>query len=186
MALANRVNDAPNTAEDIIRLLTERGETLAVAESCTGGLIGHLLTEVPGSSEAFLGGVIVYANAVKEIVGVQARTLAQYGAVSAETAHELALGIRLWSDADYGLAVTGIAGPGGATDNKAVGLTYVAIASRDRTECEQHQFSADRSQNKLAAAEAALDLLLRELRRNAERSDSIPHGSGINPERGDV
>jgi PncC family amidohydrolase len=174
------------SAEKIIHLLIERGETLAVAESCTGGLIGHLLTEVPGSSEAFLGGVIVYANAVKEMVGVQARTLSQFGAVSAEAAHELALGIRLWADADYGIAVTGIAGPGGATDKKAVGLTYVALASPDRAECERHQFSGERSQNKLAAAEAALDLLLRDLRRNAETSDRIPRGSGINPDRGEA
>jgi nicotinamide-nucleotide amidase len=168
------VNDATETAERIIRLLTARGETLAVAESCTGGLIGHLLTEVPGSSDAFLGGVIVYANAIKEMVGVQPRTLSQYGAVSAQTAHELALGIRLWADADYGLAVTGIAGPGGATDSKPVGLTYIGLASADRTECEQHQFSGARSENKTAAAAAALELLHRELLRDPDGAGAAP------------
>jgi PncC family amidohydrolase len=154
------VNDASGTAaEEIIRLLRERGQTLAVAESCTGGLIGHLLTEVPGSSEAFLGGVIVYANDLKEMVGVLPRTISQHGAVSPETAHELAMGIRLWATADYGLSVTGIAGPGGATDTKPVGLTYIGLASAEDNGCEEHIFSGDRSQNKRSAAEAALSML---------------------------
>jgi PncC family amidohydrolase len=181
MALAKRVNDATKTPHEIIHLLTERGQTLAVAESCTGGLIGHLLTEIPGSSEVFLGGVIVYANAVKEMVGVPAETLERYGAVSAQTAHELAMGIRLWADADYGLAVTGIAGPGGATETKPVGLTYVGLASPDRTECEEHTFKGDRTQNKHHAADAALQMLLRELQR-----EPVAGGSGVHPDRGEV
>jgi len=174
MGRTERVNDARATAEQIISLLTERRQTLAVAESCTGGLIGHLLTEVPGSSEAFRGGVIVYANAIKEKLGVPAETLNEQGAVSAPAAHALAAGIRVWASADYGLAVTGIAGPGGATDTKPVGLTYVALAAADGVDVEQHIFSGNRSQNKLAAAKAALGLL--------ERTLAL-RGSVIHPER---
>jgi PncC family amidohydrolase len=186
MALAKRVNDTTKTAHEIIRLLTARGQTLAVAESCTGGLIGHLLTEIPGSSEAFLGGVIVYANAVKEMVGVPADTLQKQGAVSAETAEALASGIRRWAGADYGLSVTGIAGPGGATDTKPVGLTFVGLASADRIECEQHLFTGDRSQNKLAAAKTALNLLYRTLSPDSRSDAAAPRGSGIHVDQGEV
>jgi len=162
-----RVDDVSNAlnaaAERVIRLLSERGQTLTVAESCTGGLIGHLLTEVPGSSEAFLGGVIVYANAIKEKVGVPAEVLEQHGAVSAQTADALASGIRRWASSDYGLAVTGIAGPGGATDTKPVGLVYIGVAGNASVEVEQHHFTGDRSQIKRSAAEAALAQLRRAL-----------------------
>ncbi len=168
MGRTERVNDARATAEQIIRLLTERGQTLAVAESCTGGLIGHLLTEVQGSSEAFLGGVIVYANATKEKVGVPAETLKQHGAVSAQTAEAMAAGVRAWAGADYGLAVTGIAGPGGATETKPVGLVYVAVAGKDRVQVEQHHFTGDRSKVKRSSAEAALILLTNTLMRGSE------------------
>jgi PncC family amidohydrolase len=162
------VNDAPETtAAEIIRLLVERGETLAVAESCTGGLIGHLLTEVPGSSEAFLGGVIVYANHLKEVVGVPAAILRDHGAVSAQTAEALAAGIRRWANADYGLAVTGIAGPGGATDAKPVGLVFVGLADSARVEVEQHHFNGSRSEIKRTSAERALGLMRVTLERTA-------------------
>jgi nicotinamide-nucleotide amidase len=150
----------------VIRLLTERGETLAVAESCTGGLVGHLLTEVPGSSEVFLGGVIAYANELKEKIGVPAEILREHGAVSAEAAGQMASGVRRWAAADYGLSVTGIAGPGGATEAKPVGLTYVGLGTRDRTEVEKHQFAGQRSEVKGAAATVALSLLRREIERN--------------------
>jgi PncC family amidohydrolase len=155
-----RVNDVQATsAEEIIRLLSERRQTLAVAESCTGGLIGHMLTEVPGSSEAFLGGVIVYANAIKEKVGVPAEVLKEHGAVSVQTAEALAIGIRRWARSDIGIAVTGIAGPGGATPGKPVGLVYVGCADTSRLEVEQHHFTGVRSEIKRAAAGAALELL---------------------------
>jgi nicotinamide-nucleotide amidase len=158
------VNDTQNSAaEKVIRLLAERGQTVAVAESCTGGLIGHLLTEVPGSSDAFLGGVIVYANEIKEMVGVPAKVLKAHGAVSAQTAKELATGIRSWAGSDYGLAVTGIAGPGGATDTKPVGLVFIGLADGPRVEVEQHHFKGSRSEIKQTSAETALGLLRRAL-----------------------
>ncbi len=168
MGRVKRVNDAAKAAaEEIIQLLKERRQTLAVAESCTGGLIGHLLTEVPGSSEAFLGGVIVYANEIKMKVGVPKETLEQHGAVSPQTAASLATGIRKWAGADYGLAVTGIAGPSGATDSKPVGLTYVAVVAAGGVTCEEHRFKGDRSTNKLASALAALRLLSHALERGS-------------------
>lgn len=153
------MSDARTTAEQIIRLLTERRQTLAVAESCTGGLIGHLLTDVPGSSEAFLGGVIVYANSIKEKLGVPPETIQGHGAVSAQTAESLATAVRYWAGADYGLAVTGIAGPGGATETKPVGLVFTALASADHVLVEQQNFVGDRSRIKQFTAEGALHML---------------------------
>ena len=140
--------------------------TLATAESITGGLIGHVLTETPGSSRVFLGGVITYDNRLKEGIGVPAQTLAKHGAVSEETAIAMANGIRDWAGADVGVAVTGIAGPGGATETKTVGLTYVAVADRGGAVSERHVWTADRSANKISTAEAALRLVLRRLSEN--------------------
>ena len=115
--------------ETVGRLLRERGMTIAVAESCTGGLIGHRLTDVPGSSSYFLAGVVAYSNAAKrELLGVRGETLERFGAVSTETAKEMAAGIRQLSRADLGLATTGIAGPGGGTADKPVGTVCVALA----------------------------------------------------------
>jgi PncC family amidohydrolase len=165
MGRTEHVNDGRATPEQIIQLLVERRETLAVAESCTGGLIGHLITEVPGCSDVFLGGVIVYANSLKEKIGVPAETLASHGAVSGETAEAMASGIRRWVGADYGIAVTGIAGPGGATETKPVGLVYIGVAGGSGVEVEEHRFGGERSWVKLEAAEAALALLWRRLGR---------------------
>jgi PncC family amidohydrolase len=162
------VSDAKATPEQIIRLLTERRQTLAVAESSTGGLIGHLLTEVPGSSEVFLGGVIAYANAIKEKLGVPAEVIQRHGAVSAQVAGALATTVLRWADADYGLAVTGIAGPGGATETKPVGLVYIGLAGKGRLDVEQHHFAGDRSAVKRSTAEAALLLLTNTLMRGSE------------------
>jgi PncC family amidohydrolase len=173
MGRVEPVNEASSAnPEQIIRLLTERGLTLAVAESCTGGLIGHLLTQVPGSSEAFLGGVIVYANTLKETVGVPPQTLEEHGAVSAQTAEALATGIRRWAPSYIGLAVTGIAGPGGATDAKPVGLVYIGLADDTHIEVEQHNFRGERSEIKRSAADAALTLL----------ENTLTRESGIHPE----
>jgi PncC family amidohydrolase len=144
------------------KLLTARNLTLALAESCTGGLIGHRLTEVPGSSTYFLGGIVAYAYDVKERqLGVKHNTLYDHGAVSAETALEMARGARRVLGTDIGLGVTGIAGPGGGMPGKPVGLVYIALSTRD-TECyERHVWESDRSGNKALSAEAALDLLRR-------------------------
>ena len=154
------------TAKRVIQLLTQRRKTLAVAEA-SGGLVGHLLTEVPGSSAAFLGGVIAYGNSVKEAIGVPQDVIAAHGAVSAETAAALAQAVRRWAGSDYGLAVTGVAGPGGATQEKPVGLTFVAFVSDQRDGCERHVFSGDRSVIKRSSAAASLDLLLRALKQDA-------------------
>jgi nicotinamide-nucleotide amidase len=139
----------------------ELGLTLATAESCTGGLIGDLLTEVPGASDYYLGGVISYSDSVKERqLGVDADTLAAHGAVSAETALAMAHGVRARFGASIGVAVTGIAGPAGGTAAKPVGLTYVCVADERGDAVRRHVWHGDRSDNKLHSARAALQLLL--------------------------
>jgi len=156
--------------EEIIARLVEQGRTVAVAESCTGGLIGHRLTQVPGSSAAFLGGVIAYHNAVKErVLGVPGELLEREGAVSEATALAMAEGARRLLGADVALAVTGIAGPSGGTDDKPVGLTYVALAGPGSSTCERHLWRGERQANKESSAEAALALLHRYLNAEARR-----------------
>jgi len=152
--------------EEIIGLLVESGKMLAVAESCTGGLIGHRITQVSGSSAAFLGGVIAYHNSVKEkTLGVPADILEREGAVSEATALAMAEGVRRLLGADIGLAVTGIAGPTGGTEDRPVGLTYVALsAAPDVLICERHLWRGRRQQNKDSSAMAALSLLHRHLK----------------------
>lgn len=149
---------------EVGQALRRRGWRLALAESCTGGLVGHRVTEVPGSSEYFLGGLVAYANEAKvALLGVRQETLAAHGAVSRETALEMARGARRALGAEVGLAVTGIAGPTGGTPEKPVGLTYVAVSTPTAERVERHLFSGDRSANKAAAAEAGLRLLLASL-----------------------
>ncbi len=147
--------------EKVGKLLIERGLTLALAESCTGGLIGHRLTNVPGSSEYFTGGVVAYAYDAKErVLGVRHDTLYDHGAVSEQTALEMARGARRLLMTDVALAVTGIAGPGGGTPEKPVGLVYIALSARDLERCERYVWVNDRAGNKAASADAALTLLL--------------------------
>jgi PncC family amidohydrolase len=138
------------------------GRTVVTAESCTGGLVAHRLTEVAGSSAYVLGGIVAYSNAVKEaLLGVDPATLEQYGAVSEPVAAQMALGARRRLKSDYAVSVTGIAGPGGATHDKPVGLTYIGVVGPDNTPIvERHVWTFDRSGNKAASAEAALRLLL--------------------------
>ena len=144
------------------KALRERGWTLALGESCTGGLLGHRITNVPGSSDYFLGGVVAYAYEAKErLLHVRHETLYRHGAVSGETAREMALGARLALGADIGLAVTGIAGPGGGIPDKPVGLTWIAVSTREGQQAERHVWPGDRQAVKSQAAEAALGLLLR-------------------------
>jgi nicotinamide-nucleotide amidase len=147
-------------AETIGQLLTERGLTLAVAESCTGGLLGHLITNVSGSSAYFPGGIICYSNEAKRAyVGVRAESLDKHGAVSAEVAVEMASGVRQAFDTDIGIAITGIAGPGGGREDKPVGLVYIALADAAGTQVWRFVWQHDRVGNKVASAEAALALL---------------------------
>jgi len=154
--------DRDNLESVVGQILRTKGRRLGLAESCTGGLIGHRITNVPGSSDYYLGGVNSYSNQLKiDFLGVAERTLAEYGAVSPETAKEMAEGIRKRTGADVGLATTGIAGPGGGTDLKPVGLVYMAVALPDRTEVERRIFPFDRIGNKESAAQAGLALLWR-------------------------
>jgi PncC family amidohydrolase len=142
------------------KLLLARGLTLALAESCTGGLVSHRLTEVAGSSDYFRGAVVAYANEVKrQLLGVRQGTLDVHGAVSAETALEMARGARRALGTDVGLSVTGIAGPGGGKPGKPVGLVFVALAADDDERCERHVWKSDRSGNKILSSQAVLELL---------------------------
>ena len=147
--------------EEVVgKLLTERKMTLALGESCTGGLVAHRLTNVPGSSSYVLGGIIAYSNEAKErLLGVRHETLEEHGAVSAETAIEMARGARATLGADVGLSVTGIAGPSGGTPDKPVGLVYVALAAGSVERVERFVWNGDREGNKVQSAEAALALL---------------------------
>jgi PncC family amidohydrolase len=141
-------------------LLRQRGLTLATAESCTGGLLGHRLTNVPGSSDYYLGGIIAYANAAKvALLGVDAALLAREGAVSEAVALQMAAGARERLGADVGLSTTGIAGPAGGTADKPVGLVYIALAGPEGARCERHVWPHDRAGNKAASARQALEML---------------------------
>ena len=130
--------DVPNMQTAVIQQLTEKSLKIATAESCTGGLISKLLTDVPGASAAFDGGVCTYSNDMKEkLLGVSHETLAAYGAVSEQTAKEMADGVRKLFSADFGLATTGIAGPDGGTAEKPVGLVYVGVATGDSVQAHK-------------------------------------------------
>lgn len=152
---------AEPVAVAIGKTLRAKGRSLALAESCTGGLVGHLITQVPGSSNYLLGGIIAYADRVKQRqLGVRAETLARHGAVSRESALEMAWGARHGLGADVGLSVTGIAGPGGGSPEKPVGLTWMAVSDGSREVAARHLFEGGRARVKAQAAEAALCLLL--------------------------
>lgn len=146
--------------QEVAGLLKTARATIGVAESCTGGLISHLLTNVPGSSEYFLFSGVTYANSAKKtVLGVSGKTLEKYGAVSEETAREMADGARRISGADFGLATTGIAGPDGGTDAKPVGTVCVGISAKDRTMAKTfHSPFKERLSNKQIFAICALDL----------------------------
>jgi PncC family amidohydrolase len=146
--------------EAIGALLRQKGLTLGVVESATGGLISHRITNVPGSSDYFKGAVIAYSNEVKSgVVGVSPDTLMNYGAVSPQVAEEMAEGGRMLLGADICIADTGIAGPSGATAEKPVGLFYLGLSHGEMTYSRKHIFSGSREQNKQAAAEEALSWL---------------------------
>lgn len=141
-------------------LLVQRGFTLAVAESCTGGLVSHRITNVPGSSRYFLGGVTAYAYGAKvALLGVTQETLDSYGAVSAETVLQMARGVRKALGADVGISISGIAGPDGGTSVKPVGTTWIGYSSAEGEEARHYEFPGDRLLVKEQASEAALQLL---------------------------
>ena len=150
-----------NTASAVLELLNRRQLTLATAESCTGGLIGKLLTDIAGASSVYLGGVISYTNAVKHrLLGVEQETLDVCTAVSRQTAHEMARGARERCGADIGISVTGLAGPDGDGTGRPVGLVYTAIDTEGFSYCCELHLSGDRAQIREQAAQAALGLVL--------------------------
>jgi nicotinamide-nucleotide amidase len=160
-------------AEVVVTKAREAGITLAVAESCTGGLVGASLTSVPGSSSVFLGGAIAYADEIKSaLLGVETSTLATHGAVSADVAEEMALGAIDRTGAQLAVAITGIAGPGGGTTEKPVGLVWFGVARRDgvgtRVRSEYRNLHGDRNGIRTRATVTALDLLRHELAKEGE------------------
>ncbi len=150
----------------VVRLLARRGKTLALAESCTGGFIAHQITNVPGASKIFLGGIVAYSNEAKrKFLGVRARTLARHGAVSGTVAREMAGGARKKFGADFAIAVTGIAGPGGGTKSKPVGTVFIALAGEGETVVKRKLNSFGREKFKQATANQALKMLHQRLMR---------------------
>ena len=146
--------------EEVGSLLRRQGLTIAIAESSTGGLISHLITNVPGSSAYYKGTVVAYDNEVKmKILAVKRETLEKHKSVSYETAEEMAQGVREALDADIGLSETGIAGPASGSSGKGLGLFYIGLASSQGNRVEEHVFEGDRQENKNSAAEAALAML---------------------------
>jgi PncC family amidohydrolase len=145
-------------------LASAQGMTIGTAESCTGGLVGHLITAVAGSSAYYLGGVVSYADSTKVgLIGVPAETIERHGAVSAQVAVAMAEGVRERIGCDIAVAVTGVAGPDGGTAAKPVGLTYVATAQAGGQQVQRHQWAGDRAANKRHSAAAALQMLVDEL-----------------------
>ena len=150
--------------ETVGKIRRERGLSLAAAASCTGGIISGRITDIAGSSEYFKGGIVSYANEVKEnVLKVSAKTLAEKGAVSSECAMEMATGVRKLLGTDIGISATGIAGPGGATETKPVGLVYIAISIGDKTYSKELYLGDNRHRNRIRAAHAALEMLRKEL-----------------------
>jgi nicotinamide-nucleotide amidase len=149
-----------DVAVEIIDILRERKLTLGTVESATGGLIAHLITNFPGSSDVFRGSIVSYSNDIKtNLAGVQKTTLEKYGAVSSQVAAEMAAGGRKALGVDICVADTGIAGPGGATPGKPVGLFYLGLSTKEGTVIQKHLFTGSRDENKQQAAQTALNLV---------------------------
>jgi nicotinamide-nucleotide amidase len=158
-------SDGESLEQIVLYYLGLRQATLAVAESCTGGMIAERITSVPGSSRSFLGGAVVYSNELKTaFADVPPELIAQHGAVSAEVAQALATGIRLRAGATLGLGVTGIAGPTGGTELKPVGMVHIAVSDAEKTESVERTFRGDRTRIRQWTTQLALDLVRRRLR----------------------
>jgi nicotinamide-nucleotide amidase len=156
---------ADSLEQIVLYYLGLRQSTLAVAESCTGGMISQRITSVPGSSRSFLGGAVVYSNDLKTaFAGVPPNLIAECGAVSKEVAEALAYGIRRYTGATYGLGITGIAGPTGGTEAKPVGLVYIALSDAKNTESIEKTFRGDRDRIRQWTTQQALDIVRRRLR----------------------
>jgi nicotinamide-nucleotide amidase len=152
--------EGPDLATTFGTLLKDRGLTCAAAESCTGGLVGHLITQIPGSSDYFLGSVVSYSNEMKmDILGVDKSDLDLYGAVSEQVACSMLEGVLKLTGADVGMAVTGIAGPNGRTEEKPVGMVWICVGTKDKKDARKFQFRFDREGNKMISAKRALFML---------------------------
>ena len=152
--------------DKISNMLKNQKLVIATAESCTGGLIAHTLTNISGSSEYFDRGIVSYSNRAKmELLDVPEDMLKKYGAVSMEVAKSMAKGVRIKSNVDIGISTTGIAGPTGGSKEKPVGLVFIAVSTERNTVVKKFNFSGDRSQNKESTCNAALDMLLNVLTR---------------------
>ncbi|NLX08396.1 MAG: CinA family protein [Chloroflexi bacterium] len=161
MTTADSAHTAPPLEAQVGERLRARHLTIATAESSTGGLIAARLTAISGSSEYVMGGVVAYADRIKQqLLGVQEATLIAHGAVSEPVACQMADGARALFGTDVALSVTGIAGPGGATATKPVGLTYVGLSATDGTWVRRYTWHGDRTHNRQSAADAAFRLLL--------------------------
>lgn len=158
------MNELLKQSQAIGALLKNRHETLAVAESCTGGMLANAITDMPGASQYFDRGVVCYSNESKrDLLGVAEEIIVKYGAVSEATAKAMAEGVRKISKTTYGIGVSGIAGPGGCSEEKPVGTVYIALASPKGTEVQHHCFPRDRLEFKQIVAATALDWLRKEL-----------------------
>ncbi|HAN21789.1 MAG: hypothetical protein A2Y15_00200 [Clostridiales bacterium GWF2_36_10] len=147
--------------KELIMLLTEKNMKIATAESCTGGLIAQMITSVSGASAVFDCGVVAYSNEIKKsLLGVKAETLEKYGAVSEQTAFEMAQGVRILSNADIAVSVTGIAGPGGGSAEKPVGTVCIGVSTELKNITKSFHFDGDRDEVRKMTAEAALELVM--------------------------
>lgn len=160
--------------ETVIRLLAENKKTLSAAESCTGGMFSARLINVAGASQVYEAGFVTYANKAKhKLIGVKKKTLEQYGAVSKETAKEMVKGTLKATGADYAVAITGIAGPGGGTELKPVGLVYIGCGRKHHVVVKRYQFDGDRTKVRESSVENAMiqlrDVLLEDIKDKKDR-----------------
>ena len=164
-------SEQEDTLQDCIgRLLTTYGKTMSAAESCTGGMISHLITSIPGSSAYYLGSVTSYANSVKEnVLGVSPDIIRQHGAVSSECAAAMAEGVRKLTGSDFAISTTGIAGPDGGSDEKPVGLVWIGVSSQNSTETYKIQYKGDRQRNIERFAAYALNILRKKIDNEIKR-----------------
>ncbi|HEX8599883.1 MAG TPA: CinA family protein [Chloroflexia bacterium] len=173
---ANPSHDTPKDVLDLTHhLLLRTGLSVSVAESCTGGLLGGVLTELSGSSEYFLGGIIAYADSAKiALLGVDERTIVVHGAVSGPVALDMADGARRATGSDVAISITGIAGPTGGTEQKPVGTTFIGVSGLGNTHVEQFVWTGDRAENRAASVRAALEMLVERIDRSLS---AVPQSS---------
>lgn len=161
--------NAKNIFEEILLILKERSEKISIAESCTGGLISKRITDIPGSSEVFLGGIVSYANFAKEkLLSVKKFTLQKYGAVSCQTAKEMLKAVKLLFDSEAAISVTGIAGPQGGTKSKPVGLVFIGATYKNKSQISKYIFTGSRGQIREKAAVSAMNQLKKLINRNKQ------------------